>query len=25
VNAVKSGDVIEGSVAGLAALKVHVR
>jgi fumarylpyruvate hydrolase len=25
VNAVKSGDVMEGSVAGLAALKVHVR
>lgn len=25
VNAVKSGDVMEGSVAGLASLKVHVR
>jgi len=25
VNAVKSGDVMEGSVSGLATLKVHVR
>jgi 2-keto-4-pentenoate hydratase/2-oxohepta-3-ene-1,7-dioic acid hydratase in catechol pathway len=25
VNAVKSGDVMEGSVSGLAALKIHVR